>query len=108
MFLGLNNTPNVYSQLVELAPLAAVLQSSAAAELASLRRLLHEAPRYDPLKLAESPVEAMIPPGVLHSLQAPLCVAPQLTGSLHRLAAVLGQFFVLQLEPENLHQRSAH
>ena len=70
-----------YSQPVELESLAVAPQSSAAAaaavavavvvaaaaEPACFHCLLHGAPQYDPLKPAESPVEALVSPGDLHS-----------------------------------------
>ena len=74
---------HAYSQPVGLEALAVAPQSSAAAaaaaaaavvavvaaaEPACFHCLLHEVPQYDPLKPAESPVEALVSPGDLHSV----------------------------------------
>ena len=71
---------HAHSQPVELEALAVAPQSSAAAavavvavvavaaEPACFQCLLHEVPQYDPLKPAESPVEALVSPGDLHSV----------------------------------------
>ena len=73
---------HAYSQPVELEALAVAPQSSAAAaavavavgvvavaaEPACFHCLLHEVPQYDPLKPAESPAEALVSPGVPHSV----------------------------------------
>ena len=74
---------HAYSQPVELEALAVAPRSSAAAaaaavavvavvavaaEPACFQCLLHEVSQYDPLKPAESPVEALVSPGDLHSV----------------------------------------